>query len=117
MGSVEDVMDVHVASLRAAVAHRWRAREVPDPGIETEILFGESADRADVHDIGRVGIFQPLAGIEADLSSIPSIKNAELSRLGDLVGETHAAGAEDAPLLIEHHVGADGHGLLLLDLL
>src|ERR1700686_1126651 len=60
MGSVEYVMDVHIAPLRAAVAHRWCAREVPDSRFETEILFGEGSHRTDVHHIGRVGIVQPL---------------------------------------------------------
>src|SRR4030095_4380307 len=49
MGSVENVMDVHVASLRTAVAHRWGAREVPDPRLETKIPIGEGSHWADVH--------------------------------------------------------------------
>src|SRR5712692_5861210 len=117
MGSVEDVMDVHIAPLRAAVAHRWGAREVPDSRFETEILLGEGPDRADVHDIGRVAIVQPLTGIESQLSPVPSVKNAELPGLGDLVCKTHAAGTQDAALLVQHHMRANGDGLLLLDLL
>ena len=117
MRSVEYVMDVHVARLGAAVAHRWGAREVPDSRFETEILLGEGPDRADVHDVGRIRIVQPLTGIKSQLSSVPSVKNAELPGLGDLVRKTHATGTQDAPLLVQHHVRANGHGLLLLDLL
>src|SRR5712692_5288150 len=117
MRSVEYVMDVHIAPLHAAVAHRWGAREIPDSRFETEIHFGEGSHRADVHDIGRVGIVQPLTGIESQLSPVPSVKNAELRGLGDLVRKTHAAGTQDAALLVQHHVRANGHGLLLLDLL
>ncbi|MBM2836943.1 MAG: hypothetical protein HW409_1132 [candidate division NC10 bacterium] len=117
MGPVEHEMDIDVAPLRAAVAHRRRAREVPHPGLETKILLGEGSDRADVDDVARVRILQTLTRIEAQFSPVPSVENPELACLGDLVGEAHAAGAKDAAFLVQHHVGADGHGLLLLDLL
>src|SRR5712692_11866881 len=54
MGPVENVVDVDIAALGAAVAHRWGAREVPDPGLETKILFGQGSDRTDVDDIAGV---------------------------------------------------------------
>ena len=42
---VEHVVHVDVAALRAAVAHRRGAREIPDACLEAKILFGEGADR------------------------------------------------------------------------
>ena len=53
--------------------------------------FGEGADGADVDDVARVGIVEPLTRIESQLSPVPAVENAELSRLGDLVGKAHAA--------------------------
>ena len=117
MGSVEHVVDVHVASLRAAVADRRGAREIPDPGLEAEVPLGERSHRADVHDIARVGIVELLTRIEPQLGPVPAVEDAELAGLGDLVREAHAARAQDAALLIQHHVRADRHRLLLLDLL
>ena len=92
---------------RAAVADRRGAREVPDPGLEAEVPLGEGSHRADVDDVARVGIVEPLARIEPQLGPVAAVENAELAGLGDLVGEAHAAGAEDAALLVQHHVRAE----------
>src|SRR5262245_27919962 len=117
MRSVEHIMNVHIAPLCAAVADGWSAREVPHACLEPEIAIRQRADRTDVNDVARVRIVEILARIEADLGPIASIEDAEFPGLRDLVRETHAARAQNAALLIEHHVRADRHGLLLLDLL
>src|SRR5262249_37186189 len=48
MRSVQYVVEIHIAPLRAAVAHRRGARKVPDPGLEAKILFCEGSHRADI---------------------------------------------------------------------
>ena len=110
-------MDVHIAALCATVADGRGAREVPDPCLESKVAIGKGANRTDVDDVARVRIVELLAGIESDLRPVASIEDAELAGLRDLVGEPDAARAQDAALLIEHHVRTDGYSFLLLDLL
>src|SRR5208337_2182362 len=45
------MMNVDRASTLASAAYRRRAMQIPDAHAEAEFLFGERADRADVHDI------------------------------------------------------------------
>src|SRR5947208_15650444 len=110
-------MGVHIAALRAAVADGRSAREIPDPCLESKFAIGQGANRTDVDHVARVRIVEILARIERHLGLVAAIEDAELAGLRDLVGETNAARAQDAALLIEHHVRSDGDGLLLLDLL
>src|SRR5438128_4525558 len=110
-------MQVHVAPLTAAIAHGRRAREIPNPGLETEIPLGQCAHRADVHHVRGVRILERRTWINPDLAVVSAIENAELAGLGDLVGKAHAAGAENATLLIQHHMRTERHGLMFLDLL
>src|SRR5262245_37469512 len=58
-----------------------------------------------------------MAVAHAHLGMVPAIEDAELASLGNLVGETHAPRAENAALLVEHHMGANRDGFMLLDLL
>src|SRR4030095_4336521 len=60
MGPVEDVMDVDIAYLGAAVAHRRSAREIPDPGLEAKISVGKGSHGAYIHDVARLGIIELL---------------------------------------------------------
>jgi hypothetical protein len=91
MRSVEHVVDVDVAALRAAVAHGGRAREVPDACLEAEIAIGQRADRTDVHHVAGVRIVERLTGVESQFRAIAPVENAEFARLGNLVREAHAA--------------------------
>ena len=110
-------MQVHIAPLTAAIAHGRRAREIPNPGLETEIPLGQCAHRADVHHVRGVRILERRTWKNPDLAVVSAIENAELAGLGDLVGKAHAAGAENATLLIQHHMRTERHGLMFLDLL
>ena len=116
MGSVEHEVEIHVAALAASVADSGGGGEVPDPGFETKIRLGQGPHGTDVHYVGRVGIVEYLAGAKSQLGLVPAVEDAELAGPGDLVCEAHAAGAEDAAFLIQHHVGAEFHGLSLFDL-
>ena len=109
-------MHVDIAPLTATVADRGGTREVPDPGLVAKIPFRQRPHGTDVHNVRRVGIVEYLAGVEPELGPVPAIEDAELAGPGDLVGETHAPGTEDTALLVQHHMGAKRHGLLLLDL-
>src|SRR5207247_5471783 len=86
-------------------------------GLEVEIALGEGADGTDVYHVRRVAIVQLMTGADADLGVVAAIEDAELAGLGDLVGEAHTAGAEDASLLVEHDMRPERHGLVLLHLL
>src|SRR4029077_6530683 len=58
-----------------------------------------------------------LAREEPDLGVIAPVEDAELAGAGHLVAETHAAGAEDAALRVQHDVGPERPRLRLVDLL
>src|SRR5207247_8441292 len=99
MRPVEHVMQVYVAPLTAAIAHGRRAREIPNPGLETEIPLGQCAHRADVNHVRGVRILERRTWINPDLAVVSAIENAELAGLGDLVGKNHEAGAKNQKTL------------------
>src|SRR2546428_4357571 len=78
MRSVEHIMHVDVAPFSASVAHRGRARQVPDPGLETKLPLGERSNRTDVNHIAGIRIVEPLTGIESHLCPITAVENTEL---------------------------------------
>ena len=100
----------------ATVADGRFLREVPDPALEAELPLGQRPHRADVDDVARVVVVQLPARKQVDDRPVASIQHAQLMALRDLLAETDAAGAEDAPLLVQHDVGSDGKRLLPLDL-
>src|SRR5439155_13687619 len=116
VGPVEQIVQIDIAPLAAAVADRGRAGEIPNPGFETEIPLRQSAHRTDVHDVCRVGVRQRTSGKNPHFAVVATIENAELAGPGDLVGKADTAGAEDTALLIQHHMGTEWNGLMLLDL-
>src|SRR5439155_15004363 len=73
--------------------------------------------RTDVYDVGRIGILERSASVNAHLRLVSAIENAELASLSDFIRKAHAAGAEDTALLIQHYMGPECHGFMLLDLL
>src|SRR6185503_18061553 len=103
----------HVAPLAATVADRGGAREVPDAGFETEVPLSQCTHGTDIHHVSRVAIVEFSAGVNPQLGVVPAIEDAELAGLGNLVREAHATRAEDAALLVQHHMGAECHGLVL----
>ena len=90
VGPVEHVVHVDIASLATAVTDGGCTREVPDPGLEAEVFFGQGSDRTDVDHVGRVGIVEYIAGVDSQLRSVSAVEDPELARLGDLIGESHA---------------------------
>src|SRR5262249_24161900 len=110
-------VDVDVAAAGATRADRFGRVEVPDPDLKAEMAVGQGAHRADVDDVAGILVLEVAAGKEADLRVIAAIEDAELTGARDLVTETHAARARDAPLGVEHHVRTEWQGLRLVDLL
>src|SRR5437867_12761380 len=103
-------MQVHIAPLTAAIAHGRRAREIPNPGLETEIPLGQCAHRADVHDVRGARILERRTWKNPDLAVVSAIENAELAGLGDLVGKEPAAGGENGTLLMQHQMRTERSG-------
>src|SRR5262249_54195323 len=111
------VMNVDRTSALASRAHRGRAVQVPDPHPEAEILLGQRTHRADVDGIAGVLVVDGLAGPVIDLVVIAATKDRQLGGVRDFIEEAGTAGAQDAALLVEHHVRADIDRLALLVLL
>src|SRR5690606_36380094 len=95
--------DLDVAARRTARADGRRALQVPDARLEAELATGERADGADVDDVLRVAVVEPLARGGVDEGAIAARERAELARLRHFVEEAGAAQAENAALLVEHH--------------
>ena len=92
------------AAPRAARADRGRSREKPRTRAETEVGVEQRADRADVDDVSRVvRVELAVRGRDVDHLVRAAAEDAQLRRLGDFFHEAHAAGAEHAALLVEHH--------------
>src|SRR4029434_1641321 len=96
---------------RAPRADRRRVLEIPDAGLEPELLERERPDRADVHDVPGIGVVELLPGEDPDLRPLAALEEPQLAGLGHLVAEADAPAALDAPLLVEQHVRADVHRL------
>src|SRR5262249_10077216 len=84
---------------------------------ETKVPLSESAHGTDVHDIRRVAVIEFHARIDPQLGVVSAIEDAELAGLRDLIREAYASRAQDAALLVQHHVGTECHGLVLLHFL
>ena len=69
--------DDDVAARRAARAQALGFLEEPDAHLETEILRGERADRADVHRVQRVIVVEHLPGIGGERVVAAAIHDAE----------------------------------------
>src|SRR5262249_61870363 len=110
MGASAVDVDVDVAAAGATRADRFGRVEVPDADLKAEIAVGQRAHRADVDDVAGILVLEVAAGKEADLRVIAAIEDAELTGARDLVTETHAARAQDAPLGVEHHVRTEWQG-------
>ena len=70
-------------------------------GAEAEVAVEQRAHRADVDGVPRVVAVQLLAREGVDELGAAAAEDAELRLLRHLVHEAHAAGAEDAALLVE----------------
>ena len=107
------VLHVDVAAAGAAGAEAVGGGEQPDAGLEAEVAGGQCADGAEVGDAHGVGVVELTAGEGGDLGVVAALLGGQLAGTGNLVAEADAAGAEDAALAVEDHVGANGLGLAL----
>ena len=113
MRPVEHIVNIDVTSLAAAVANRGGAGHVPNPGLETEITFGQGTDGTDVNDIAGHLRCHTLFYIGADLHVFTTAGTTQLTQPGDFLTETYTAGAMDTTghvrldqgtdVLVRHH--------------
>jgi hypothetical protein len=102
----------HVALGRAQGADAAGVLDVPRPGAEAVGLGGERADWAQLDDVaaerGDVGV----AVVRADERVGAALGEDELVVLGHLLGEAHAAVAQDAALAVDRDERREGERLL-----
>ena len=97
-------MNRDVAARAASWTNRIRLVQIPNPRLETKILFGQRADRTDVHSIDGVVIIESRAGIWEQLRVITAIEDAKLVRFADFIAEANATRTENTTLGIKHDV-------------
>ena len=81
--------------------------EEPDPHLETEVVGGQCADRANVGGIERVVRIQQAAGMDGERGVGAALGEAKHRIAGHLVHEADAAAAHDAALVVEPDARAD----------
>ena len=109
-------MNFDVAAAAASGTDRRRAAQEPDAAFKAEIPVGQRPDGTNVRDIAGIGIVSSNPGITSISLRCPRSDDPQFRGFGDLARKTHAAGAEDAALLIQNDVRPDGSGFLPLGL-
>src|SRR5215469_16846141 len=95
--------DGGVATGRAAGAYALGFLQEPYPHLETKIGGSESANRADIHGVKRIIIFQPLARMCGEHRVTAAIDEPKHIVVRDLIAKTNAARAQYAPFIIERN--------------
>ena len=91
--------------------------EVPDPHPEAEVLLGQRPHRTNIDRIASVLVVDRFARPMIDLVVIATAENRQLAGAGNFIEEPRTACAQDAALLVQHHIRADIDRLALLILL
>src|SRR6202023_3050672 len=105
-----------VAPGGAVLADARRGYQVERAGLEAVLRAGERTDRAHLHGVAREVGVERLAGRGPDVLARPALQELDEVVARDLLGGPHAAGAGDAPLPVEQHLGRDRDGLVELPL-
>ena len=75
----------------------------PDAHLEAEVRARQRTDGADVDRVERVVVLELLARVAGERAVASAVGEAEDVVLRDILGEAHAAGAEDAALVVQRH--------------
>src|SRR5439155_14474728 len=110
--------DDRVAASAAARAEALGFLQKPDAHLESEILRGEGADRAEVHRVEGVIVVERFPGIMRERVVTAAIDETERVVPDDVPREPNTARTENAAFIIEHDARAetDGFGLVHLGL-
>src|SRR5256885_12452766 len=104
-----------VATGRATRADALGFLKKPDPHFETKIARSQRADRANVHGVERIIIFETLARMRGQDGMTATIDKAKHVVLSNFIAEPNAARAKDATLIIESDARAEHDVLGFLD--
>jgi hypothetical protein len=99
--------ELDVALRRAERADGARVLDVPRPGAEAVGGGRECADGAQLHDVAAERRDVRAAVVRAHVGVVGALEEDELEVLGHLLGEAHAAVAEDAALAVDRHERAE----------
>jgi hypothetical protein len=77
------------------------AGQVPDTLPVEERLVEQGADWTEIHHVAGQGVIDRSARKDIDLGAVGPPDDLQFARLGDLAGEPDAAGAHDAPVLVQ----------------
>src|SRR5262249_43334973 len=109
------VVEVGVATRRAALADRARTAQEPDARLEAEVARGQCADGADVLGHQRVVVVELAARRHDDLAEVAALADAEHRILGNLLADPDAARAQDAALGVVDDGRSEDDPLRLVD--
>ena len=106
--------DLRVATAAALGAEGVRLLHEPHAHLEPEIVRSQGAHGTDVHGVERVVVLQTTPGMHCQRGVRAALGEAQHWIVRDLVGETDAAAAHDAALVVQTHTRTNIDVLRLL---